>query len=162
MRRFLKFTFGVAILAAWAAPVQSATKLVPEEGTVEIMLLRQKSVRTELKLSDSDAEKVHKYAAQQWKKAQEVSELSEKEQDAKYAGMAKENERFLEQTLTKDQRKRLDQITLQLAGLLYVTRQDIASQLKLTDQQKQRAQKMQKEARAEMEDLIYSDKHEKR
>src|SRR5207302_9043350 len=74
MRRFLKFTFGVAILAAWAAPVQSATKLIPEEGTVEIMLLRQKSVRTELKLSDSDAEKVHKYAAQQWKKAQEVSE----------------------------------------------------------------------------------------
>jgi protease II len=164
MLKFLKFTVGIAILAAWVAPVHSAEKvtLVPEEGTVEIMLLRQKSVREELKLPAATAEKIHKYAAEQWKKAQDVVQLPAKEQDAKFAAMEKENEKFLEQTLNAQQRKRLNEITLQIAGLLYVTRKDIASQLKLTPEQTEQARKYQKEAKAEIEQVIESSKYEQR
>lgn len=164
MRRFLRFTVGLAVLAAWAAPVRAAekAKLVPEEGTVEIMLLRQKSVRDDLKIPEATAEKIHKYAAEQWKKAQDVVQLPVNEQDAKFAAMEKENERFLEQTLNAQQRKRLNEITLQIAGLLYVTRKDIASQLKLTAEQTEQARKFQKEAKTEMEEVIESTKPEQR
>ncbi|HUY33493.1 MAG TPA: hypothetical protein VMV69_12150 [Pirellulales bacterium] len=159
MRSFFSLAFALTVLVPWTAPARAAekeVKLVPEEGAVEVMLLRQHSVRKELKLTDDEAEKIHKFTSQQWKKAQHVSALGEKERDRKFDEMTKENERFLEETLTKDQKKRLDQITLQVAGLLCVTRPHVASKLKLTSEQKKRAPQLQKEARDEMEELIHS------
>src|SRR5579872_711912 len=136
MRTSVKFSFAAAILAAFAAPAYAAgLKMVPEEGTVELLLLRQKSIRSELKLSEKEAEAIHKYAMDQWKKAEQVTELSKDEQERKWEEMARENERFIERTLTKDQRKRLEEIALQIAGLLFVTKRDIASQLNLTEEQ---------------------------
>jgi hypothetical protein len=153
-RLSLAFTFVVG--AAIAAPLQAADQkmMIPEEGTLEILLLRQKSVRDELKVTDATDEKIQKYAAQQWKKAQQISDDSQEEQDRQFDAMAKENEKFLEQTLSKEQQQRLHQIVLQQAGLLYVTRKDIASSIKLTEEQKERARKAQKEARQELEELL--------
>jgi len=144
-----------SVVAAFAAPALAAEKMmIPEEGTIEILLLRQKSVAKELKISDAEHKKIHDYAKEQWKKAQDAVALSQKEQDDKFAAIAKENERFLEQTLTKEQQKRLHEITLQMAGLLYATRPDIAANLKLTDQQKQSLKKYQEEARRELEQAL--------
>lgn len=155
MRRFCQIAMAMSAVAAMAAPVYSAQKMmIPQESTIEIMLLRQQSVRHELKISDAEAKKIHDYAAQQWKKAQQVSTLSQKEQDERFDAMQKENERFIEQTLTKEQQKRLNQITLQVAGLLYSTRPDIAAQLKLTEEQKQRMKKYQEQARHELEEAL--------
>src|SRR5882724_5303055 len=42
-----RLTLGLTILAACAAPVFAAKKAVPEEGAVELMLLRQQSVQKE-------------------------------------------------------------------------------------------------------------------
>jgi len=148
--------FAVLVLAAIAAPLQSADKkmMIPEEGTLEIILLRQKSVRDELKINDATDAKIKEYATRQWKKAQEVADHSQAEQDREFDAMAKENEKFLDTTLSKEQRARLHQIVLQQAGLLYVTRTDIALMLKLTEEQKEQARKAQKEARAELEELL--------
>ncbi|MBI3862347.1 MAG: hypothetical protein HY290_10675 [Planctomycetia bacterium] len=156
MYRLLKIAAPMVLVVAWGVPGYSAEKgvMIPEEDTLEIMLLRQKSVRTELKVTDEVAKRVDEYAAQQWKKAKEVSELPEKEQHTKFGAMAKENQQFLEKNLTKAQRERLDQIVLQVAGLLYVTRHEHADKLKLTADQKQKAKDLQKQARAEMEKLI--------
>jgi hypothetical protein len=162
MNRFSKMAFGLMILAFWAAPSYSADKLVPQEGALELMLLRQPSVQKELKLTSEVTEKVHKYCAQQWEKAQKVSQLSEKEQDKEFTTMAKENHRFVDETLTKEQSKRLHQITLQTAGLLCVTRHDIASHLKLTEDQKKRLPELHKEAHQEIEELLYVMKKEQR
>jgi len=150
--------FAFLFLAAIAAPLQSADKkmMIPEEGTLEIMLLRQKSVRDELKINDSTVEKIKEYATRQWKKAQEVADQSQTEQDREFEAMAKENDKFLEQTLSKEQRQRLHQIVLQEAGLLYVTRPDIAAMLKLTEEQKEHARKAQKQAREDLEKLLDS------
>jgi len=155
MRPFVKCTLAVSILAALAASAPAAEKmLIPEEGTIEIMLLRQKSVRHELKVSDNEYQKIHKYASEQWKKAKDLSTKSQKEQDQRFHEMAKENEQFLEKTLTKEQHKRLNEITLQVAGLLYSTRPDIAAKLKLTDDQKQKMKKYQDEARHDLEKAL--------
>ncbi len=155
MRRFCQITIAMSAVAAMAAPVYAAQKMmIPQESTIEIMLLRQKSVRHELKISDAEAKKIHDYAAQQWQKAQQVSTLSQKEQDERFDAMQKENERFIEQTLTKEQQKRLNEITLQVAGLLYSTRHDIADRLRLTEAQKQRMKKYQEQARHELEEAL--------
>jgi hypothetical protein len=70
--------------------------------------------------------------------------------------MTKEDEKFLDELLTPAQHKRLDQITLQVAGLLWIKRPDVAAELKLTDEQKKKAAAYQEEARKEMEELLYS------
>ena len=70
--------------------------------------------------------------------------------------MTKEDEQFLDEILTAAQHKRLDQITLQVAGLLWIKRPEIAAELKLTDEQKKKAAEYQEEARKEMEELLHS------
>lgn len=145
----------VAILAALAAPVSAANKMVPEEGAVEVMLLLQPSVCQDLNLAQDKRDKIHQFAEGQWKKAQALANLDEKQRDARFKEMTKENERFIDEVLSKDQKKRLDQILLQTAGLLWVTRPEIAKELNLSAEQKKRASQMQQEARDEMERAIH-------
>lgn len=155
MYRLLKSGIPLLLIVAWGAPVYSADKMmIPDEGTLELMLLRQKSVRDDLKVNDEFMERVKHYAEQQWKKAQQVGDLPEREQQARFDEMAAENEKFLEKNLKPAQRERLEQITLQVAGLIYVNRPAHAEKLKLTADQKQKAMQLQKEARAELEKLI--------
>lgn len=157
MSRVLKA--GIVVFVLGCAGVAFAADehfMIPEEDTLELILLRQKSVRDELKLKDSVEEHVRKHAAQQWKKAKEVSSLNEKEQEKKFDAMAKENREFLRKHLTSQQLQRLDEIALQVAGLLYVTRTDIAEKLKLSSDQIQKARTLRKEARDEFEKLLES------
>lgn len=159
MRRLRMWGMALVALVASVSPARSddKPKMVPEEGAVQIMLLRQQSVRDELKLTADETEKIHEFADRQWKKAQHVhTNLSPAEHRAQYEEMSKENDRFLDQILEPAQRKRLNQITLQVAGLMWVTRPEVASELQLTDDQKQKAKGLQQEARKEMHDLIHS------
>ena len=162
MRKLFGWTFALTILAVGAALASAADRMVPEEGAVEVMLLRQASVREDLKLSHDEADKIHDFTSQQWRKAKEISKLPEAERDKKFTELTKENERFIDQTLTKEQRQRLKEIELQTAGLLCITRSEVAKKLKLTDEQLQRAKGMQQEARQEMEEFIYNSKPESR
>ena len=166
MHRFLVWMPALVVLCACGPPARAADekqKLVPGEGAVEVVLLRHKAVRDDLKLTHREARKIHEFTEQQWKKAQAVEELAdEKERDRRYEEMTREDERFLQEILSGEQRKRLDQITLQVAGLIWITRPDIAAALKLTDEQKQKAAEYQKLARKEMEELFYSEKRRDR
>lgn len=161
MRHCWKGIVVVAVLAVWTAGVL-ADHLVPEEGTVQVMLLRQKSVQDDLKLSEDQVRKIHHHAGGQWKKAQDVIKLDPKERKEKFAKMGEENEQFIKDTLSPAQHKRLHQITLQVAGAMWVTRPEIASELKLTGEQKKQARHLQHEARKEFEELLYSTKAEER
>ncbi|HVA46585.1 MAG TPA: hypothetical protein VNH11_09445 [Pirellulales bacterium] len=162
MRWFITSLASVMLFAAWVAAAPAADKLVPEEGATEVMLLLQPAVCDDLKLSKDERDKIHKFASAQWEKAQKVSKLGENERDREFKEMTKDNERFLKDTLTADQRKRFDQILLQVAGLLWVTRPEIASKLNLSADQKKRAKELQQEARHEMEELIHSTSDEKK
>lgn len=156
MRKFTGWAFALAMAFATTA-MSAENRLVPEEGALEVMLLRQKSVREDLKLSHDEADKINKFTSQQWKKAQEYNALPDAERDKKFAALTKENHEFVEQVLKTDQRERLKEIELQVAGLLCVTRDDVAKKLNLTEEQKKRAKELQREARQEMEDFIYSE-----
>ena len=135
---------------------------VPEEGAVQIMLLRQKSVQEALKLTDEETRKIHEFAREQWEKARKADELSPEGRREKFTEMTRENERFIKENLKPAQCKRLDEITLQVAGLLWVTRPEIASKLELTEDQKARAHNLQQEAREEMREYIHTSSKENR
>jgi hypothetical protein len=160
MRNVRIWTLVLATLIAWCMPGRAAddkAKPVPEEGAVELVLLRHKAVRDDLKLTHREARMIHEFTEEQWRKAQEIDELADaKERDRKYEELTKQDEKFLDVVLTSAQHKRLDQITLQVAGLLWIKRHDIAAALMLTDEQKTKAAKYQEEARKEMEELLHS------
>jgi uncharacterized membrane protein len=163
MNSLYKTAFAFTIVALWGATVHAAGRAVPEEGALEVMLLRQQSVQKELKLTPDEIEKVHKHCAMQWEKAEKISKLTnEAERDKKFEELTKENDRFIESTLKKPERERLREITLQIAGLLCLSRADVASQLGLTAEQKQKLPALQKEARHEMEEVIYDTKKEEK
>jgi hypothetical protein len=166
MRRFLMWMPALVILGASCPPAWAADekpKMVPDEGALQVVLLRHKAVRDDLKMGRAEARKIHEFTERQWRKAQQVEELpDEKERDRRYEEMTRENERFLQETLSGEQNKRLDQITLQVAGLLWITRPDVAAELKLTDEQKKRAAEYQKLARKKMEELLHSEKRRDR
>ncbi len=147
------------------ARIFTRTRWSPKKGAVELLLLRQQSIHKELKLTADEVEKIHDYGEDQWEKAQSAHVLGAAERSKKFAEMSKENERFVRETLTKEQHKRLHQITLQMAGLLCLTRPEVAARLNLTADQKKQAHQLQKEARREAEELIHATKkgqrHEK-
>jgi hypothetical protein len=160
MRGCRMWTLALIALIVWNVPTRAVgegPKLVAEEGALQVALLRHKAVRDDLKLTHREARKIHEFTEKQWEKAQRVEELTDaQERDRKYEAMTKENERFLDEVLSGDQRKRLHQITLQVAGLLWINRPDVANELKLTDEQKRKAAEHQGEARREMEELLHS------
>ncbi|HEY3967709.1 MAG TPA: hypothetical protein VGM05_24320 [Planctomycetaceae bacterium] len=162
MNSFFKSVCALTMLALGAAPLWAADKMVAEEGAVEVLLLRQQTIQKELKLTPDEIEKIHDHGEMQWEKAQSAHVLGAAERNRKFAEMTRENEKFVKETLTKEQHKRLHQITLQMAGLLCVTRPEIASKLNLTADQKKQAHELQKEARRDAEEVIHSTKKAER
>jgi hypothetical protein len=160
MHRLRMWTVALAAVIAWCLPAQAADdqpKLVPEEGAVELVLLRHMSVRDDLKLTHRDARKIHEFTEAQWNKALDAEKLTDaKERDRKYEEMTKEDEKFLDEVLTPAQHKRLDQITLQVAGMLWIKRPHMIAALKLTDEQLKKAEKYREESRKEIEEILHS------
>ncbi len=163
MHKLLSLAVGLSVLASGASFAHAAkNKMVPEEGAVDVYLLRQPSVQKELKLTQEQIDRIDKHCAAQWEKAKEASNLSESEADKKFAELTKENDKFVEQVLTKDQRKRHNEVVLQVAGLLCLSRHDVASKLGLTSEQKKQVTQFQEEGRREAEDLIHATNKDQR
>ncbi len=162
MNGICKMALSVTILALSGAAVAAAERAVPEEGALEVVLLRQQSVQKELKLTDEEVDRINKHCAMQWQKAQEISKLPEPERDKQFEILTIENDRFVAMTLPKEKRHRLHEIMLQIAGLLCLSRQDVSAELGLTPEQKQRIPQLQKEARREVEEVIYDTKKEQK
>lgn len=164
MRMSPKWILVLAALAMGIAPARATAKegFVPEEGAIDLVLLRQESVQQELRLNAAETQKIHDFVSVQWKKAQAINDLSPDQRNPKFQELERENQRFLDQTLQPAQRKRLRQIALQAAGLLCVTRPDVATELNLTEEQKQKARQLQQLARKEIQELLDSPSREGR
>jgi len=164
MRSLWIGTLATVVLALSAPPAHSddSDRMVPEEGAVHVMLLRQKCVREALKLTDDEARTIREYNARQWKKAEEIHKLAPDQRRAKYEELTRDNEQFLDRVLDPSERKRLDEISLQVAGLLMATGPKVSSQLGLTDQQKQQLKRHREEARTEMADILHAKSKEGR
>jgi hypothetical protein len=174
MHKYRRWVVVVAAVAVWSAGRAGADKaaappekenagkpeMVPHRGAVRLMLLRQKSVQEELKIKPETAKKINDFALEEWEKAKAIHDLPAKEQEAKYEELSKANNHFIQENLSEQQRKRLNQIGMQVAGLLWVTHPELAKELNLTEQQKARAEQQLQIAHREMQQILQSSKGE--
>jgi hypothetical protein len=144
----------ICVGTSWAA--EKEAQMVPEGTTIQLILLRQKSVRQDLGLAHDHTGKIFTFTAKQNDAAKEAVKLGQEERRQKFEALKQENEGFLKENLSPEQRKRLDQITLQVVGLLWVAQPEIATTLKLTDEQRQKAKELQEQMRKEARDLLGS------
>jgi Spy/CpxP family protein refolding chaperone len=166
MRTFSQWALVLAVPAIWVGTSWAAeeeAQMVPEGTTIQLILLRQKSVRQDLGLTPDHTSKIFEFTAKQYDAAREAVKLGQDERRQKFEALKQENEQFLKENLTPEQRKRLDQITLQVVGLLWVAQPEIARELNLTDEQRQKAKELREQTRKEARDLFRSsDRQERR
>jgi hypothetical protein len=154
MRTIRKWLLVLAIPALWAATARPQERFVPEGTTLELILLRQKSVQKELKLSPETIKKVMEFTTKQHDAFWEALKGGKEGRKQKLLELDKEDKQFLADNLTPEQRKRLTQITLQLTGLIELNRPEVARLLNLTEEQQQKFKELQKEHRRELVEII--------
>jgi hypothetical protein len=155
MRTFWKWALVLAAGAVWAVPARTAEQeAVPDATTVQLLLLRQKSVQQELKVSPELARKILEFCNKDYAEARKVVKLSGQARKQKFEEMEQANKRFLEDNLSEAQRKRLKQIGLQVTGLHQLTRPEAAKLLNLTEKQQNTFKEMQKEARQKLVQIL--------
>jgi Spy/CpxP family protein refolding chaperone len=125
-----------------------------------LMLLTQKSVQDELKVTADQVQKIQDLQAKQRESSQGLRDLSREERRQKMQEMAKANEQALAGILNPEQSKRLQQISLQLRGAAAFADPKVADALNLTDEQKQKIQTIQQDARNSMRELRQSGNRE--
>ncbi len=165
MRTFSKWTLAIGLLVLGVSAVRSEEpkhKIIAEEGAVELILLRQESVQGELKLTKDQMEKIDTFAEGQWKKAQEIHKLAPEKAHAEFEGLGKANRKFVHEALKPDQHKRLVQIAMQVAGLIWVLDPHVSKELAVTDAQKTKITELHKAAHKEVEEVLHSADKSKR
>jgi len=154
MWTFWKWAVVLVLPAVWLVEAWPQERVIPEGTTVKLLLLRQKSVQQELKLTPKAIKKIMAFTHAQSEAARKASEMEDAQRKEAFDKLRKENKQFLAGTLTAKQGKRLDQITMQFTAFRHLAKPEIAKKLSLTEEQQQKFKSLQKEARAEMAELI--------
>jgi hypothetical protein len=156
MRTLWKWALVLAIPAGWVA-AQQPDESIPDPTTVQLLLLRQKSVQSELKLGPEFAKKVAEFTNKEADAYLDALKLKDAESKKKIDELDQANKKFIEDNLSPAQRKRLEQIGLQVTGLQHLTRPEGAKALDLTEQQQTKFKELHMEARKLLE-IIITDK----
>jgi Spy/CpxP family protein refolding chaperone len=154
MRTLCTLVLALAVPVGWAAAADKTAPIAPETTTSQLLLLRQKSVQKELKVSDEVAKKVMEFTNKEHEEYGKALKMAAKERDAKFDELEATNKKFLEENLSAEQRKRLEQITLQVTGLRQLMRPEVIKALSLTDDQVAKFKKLHDEARKDVEEII--------
>jgi len=154
MRRVSQFVLVVGAAALLASGALAQQRQGGGRGgmggtTSPLMLLMQKSVQDELKLTDDQIKQAEELAAKQREARQTLQDLSQEERGKKIQEMNKANEKAVSQFIKPNQAKRLKQISLQLAGAQAFINPEVATELKLTDEQKQKIKEIRKQTAEE-------------
>jgi hypothetical protein len=160
--RMLKWALVLAVPAVWVAAARPAETVVPQGTTVQLLLLRQKSVQAELKLSPDVVKKIMEFTNKQYVAFRNAVEGDKTELKQKVKELGTENQQFLKENLTPAQRKRVNQIALQETGLHQLSRPDVAKVLKLTKDQKKKFKALQKVTRVKLAKLLHGTSPENR
>jgi hypothetical protein len=125
----------IALVAGFSGDSSNRSPVAP---IMQIVLLAQKSVHGELRLSKEQIEKIKEFLAKVQKDFPDYHKPSD-DNRKKLEALADALDKFLEDNLDKNQRKRLKQIYFQLGGLVVVLADpEVDKMLKLTDEQKTR------------------------
>jgi Spy/CpxP family protein refolding chaperone len=117
-------------------------------------LLGQKSVQTELKLSDEQVKKVNEFVAKQRETFAGLRDASREERRAKFEENRKASEAAVDSILDGEQRTRFGQIVLQLRGADALGDPEIAGKVGLDAEQKKNVDGLISSAREEMRSLF--------
>ena len=115
-----------------------------------LMLLSQKSVQDELKLSEDQAKQVNEQADKQRESFDELRDLSREERQKRMTESREQNQKMVSTVLNEEQQKRFRQISLQLQGAQALTSPEVATVLDLSDEQKKSVEEIQTASREEM------------
>ena len=124
----------------------------------DMMLLAVPSVQQELKLTDEQVRKIQERGQRAFQGFQGFQGLSREEIQARMEEMRKETEKFLSETLTTDQQKRLREIALQVAirnfGMVAaLSNPETAQKLGITEDQREDLRRLAEDARRFRQEL---------
>jgi hypothetical protein len=155
----------LAVLALGFAEPPAPEFALPSDTTVKLLLLRQKSVQEELKLTPELGKKFADYTEKEHEEYLKSLKLNAAEREKKHNDLEKDHEKFIADNLSEAQRKRLEQITMQVIGIRFLTRPKAAEVLKLSAEQQGKFKKLREEARKDLAALVDAkdggDKNEK-
>jgi Spy/CpxP family protein refolding chaperone len=109
-------------------------------------LLRNQQVQQELKLTDQQKQQLEQLGEQWREKMRGLRDLPPEERRQKGEGMRAEVEKQLATILNEQQMKRLKQIALQVEGYAALERPEIADQVGLTKEQRQKIRDILRQA----------------
>jgi hypothetical protein len=158
--RALKWLLALAVPILLVAADDPAEQQFPDGVTVQLILLRQKSVQEDLKIAPELAKKIIDFTNKEYEAWQQALKLGDAEREQKLKDLQKDNEMFLTDSLTEAQRKRLQQIAMQVTGLHQLTQPEIIKTLSLTEEQQQKIKDLQKDARKELGEIIAAKERE--
>jgi hypothetical protein len=151
------FSLWVVTTTALALAVSTASAQPQQRGMPTmspLMLLSNTDVQKELKLTSDQVKRVAKETTYQRIARQELRELEEKERVKKSAELNKESEKFVADVLKPEQAKRLRQIALQIDGPQSFGKPEVANELKLTEEQRQKTKGIQEEAAKQIRAML--------
>ncbi len=156
MHAFWRWILVLTVPALWVAAALPAEPepAPPNETTIQLILLREKSVQKELKISPELSKKIMDFTNKEYEAFQKAQQLSMAEREKKLMELERTNRKFLADNLSAGQRKRLRQIAVQVTGLAQLTKPQVARLLNLTNEQQQKFKKMRDEARKELEAIM--------
>jgi hypothetical protein len=150
------------ILASSPALAQQRGPFGGGFGVSPLMLLGQKSVQEELKLTDVQIKKVQALTEKQREAFRDFQNLDQDERRKRMQEIAQSNQKAMGEILEEGQLKRLKQITWQQQGPGAFRDAEVASALKFTDDQKQKVRDIQQSAFSEMRDLGFDEEARKK
>jgi hypothetical protein len=160
MRTFMNWAVVLLVPAIFGATARPQEPGIPRGATVKLLLLRQKSVQKELKLDADVVTKIMEFTAKQSNAAKKALALGEAERKKAFEKLAKENEKFLTDSLTEAQGKRLEQLKMRFTMLRQLVKAKIIKELELSDEQVQKLKDLRATARKALVELIQSKERE--
>ena len=155
MRTVMKWAVALLVVAVCGATARAAEPDVPEGTVVKLLLLRQKSVQKELGLGADVTKKIMDFTSAQ-AEARKAAGMPEAARKEAFEKLAKQNDKFLTDTLNAKQSKRLDQIEMQFTALTHLLKPEMIKELKLSDDQVKKFKEMQPEARKALAEVLGS------
>lgn len=153
MRR-LALTAVVLAAAVTAGPAKAQFGMMGR-GPSGLMLLGQKSVREDLKLTPEQAEKAEAAVKKQGEEMREIfSGGFSDEARQKMQELNKQGEKTVKEILKPEQAKRLEEISLQQAGGRAMMRPDVAKKLGITEDQQGKIKEELSALREKMQEIF--------
>lgn len=144
---------GVAALVALPALGQFGPGRGPGGGGAG-MLLGNKGVQKELKLSDEQIKKIDEFTQKNGEKMREAFQAGDREKTQEIMKeIATESQKFIKDNLNADQQKRIKQIQRQTMRAAAFNDEETAKELKLTDEQKDDIKKLNDDLGSQVREL---------